>query len=167
MKENSYLQIKNYFENLVNQSNFLNDFVGFFAREWAIKKNRLNGLSSPILALFKYELGFDGPDNNTVAVRKIGFAILFNNLASDDIEAQYTSIHNAEALAIKVLSRIRHDSYDSSHFLYNSFIKESVDIQSLELSGNEFGVEVTFNLRNKQLLLVHQEDWKDILHECL
>jgi hypothetical protein len=38
MKENSYLQIKNYFENLVQQSKFLNDFVGFFSREWAEKK---------------------------------------------------------------------------------------------------------------------------------
>ena len=167
MKENSYLQIKNYFENLVQQSNFLNDFVGFFSREWAEKKNTVKGLQEPVLSLWKYELGFDGPENNTIAVRKIGFAIMYNEVKADDLEAQYNAIHNAEALAIKVLSRIRHDNYDTSHFLYNSFMKESVEVSPVELSGNEFGVEVTFNLKNKQLLQVHVEDWKDIPHECL
>lgn len=167
MKENSYLEIKNYFENLVQQSKFLNDFVGFFSREWAEKKNTVKGLQEPVLSLWKYELGFDGPENNTIAVRKIGFAIMYNEVKADDLEAQYNAIHNAEALAIKVLSRIRHDNYDNSHFLYNSFIKESVEISPVELSRDEFGVEVTFNLKNKQLLQVHVEDWKDIPHECL
>ena len=124
-------------------------------------------MQEPVLSLWKYELGFDGPENNTIAVRKIGFAIMYNEVKADDLEAQYNAIHNAEALAIKVLSRIRHDNYDNSHFLYNSFIKESVEISPVELSRDEFGVEVTFNLKNKQLLQVHQEDWKDIPHECL
>lgn len=163
----SYLNTKNYFKTLVAQSNFLNDFVGFSSREWLAKKNSAAGLQEPILSLWKYELGFDGPENNTVAVRKVGFAIMYNTISSDDLEAQENAINDAEHLAIKVLSRIRHDNYQSSHFLYNAFIKESVKIDPVELSGNEFGVEVTFNLKNKQLLQIHQEDWKDILPECL
>lgn len=167
MKENSYLQVKDYFENLVQQSNFLNDFVGFFEREWATKTASVKGLKSPCLALFKYNLGFDGPEQNTIAVRKTGFAIMFNDIKAGDYQAQYQAIHDAEALAVKVLSRIRHDNYDDSHFLYNAFLKDSVDISPVELSGNSFGVDVLFNFKNKQKLIVQVEDWKDIPHVCL
>lgn len=167
MKENSYTQIRNYFENLVKQSNFLNDFVGFSSLEWLAKKNSVQGLQEPVLSLWKYELGFEGPENNTIAARKVGFAIMFNTIKSDDLVSQENAKNEAEQLAIKVLSRIRHDNYQSTHLLYNSFIKESVDIVPVELSNDEFGVEVTFSLKNKQLLQVHQEDWKDILPECL
>lgn len=166
MNDNSYILTKNYFENLVAQSNFLNDFVGFFQREWANRTASVKGLQSPTLALFKYELGFDGPDNNTVAVRKIGFGIMFNKIKPDDLAAQYQAINDAEFLATKVLARIRYDNFLTDHFLYNSFLKESVEINPVELSGSEFGVEVTFNLKNKQSLKVLTEDWKDIDKVC-
>ena len=166
MQENSYIQIKNYFENLVNQSKFLNDFVGFFQREWANRTASVKGLKTPSLALFKYELGFDGPDQNTVAVRKIGFAIMFNQIKPDDLEAQYIAIHDAEQLAIKVISRIKYDNNTPNHFLWNSFLKDSVEINPVELSAGEFGVDVLFNFKNKQLLKVNPEDWKDINSIC-
>ena len=167
MKENSYRQIKDYFENLVTQSKFLNGFAGFFQRELADKLTKSNGMQSPYLAMFKYNLGFDGPDQNTIAVRQIGFAIIFRNIKPGAIENQYTAIDDAEKLAIKILSRIKYDASQSDHLLYNSFLKESVDIQPLELANNDFGVEVTFNLKNTQKLTCHLEDWKDIIHECL
>ncbi len=166
MKENSYIEVKNYFENLVEQSNFLNDFVGFFQREWANKTASVKGLKSPTLALFKYELGFDGPDQNTLAVRKIGFAIMFNRVKRDDLEAQYNAIHEAEKLAVKILARIRYDNFLSGHILYNSFLKDSVEITPVELSGSEFGVDVQFNLKNKQNLKIDEADWKDIDNIC-
>ena len=166
MKENSYLQTKNYFENLADQSNFLNDFVGFFQREWATATASVKGLQSPILALFKYENGFEGPDHNTIAVRKIGFAIMFNDVAADDYDAQYNAISEAERLSGKVLARLRYDNYQQDHFLYNSFLKETVEISPVELSGNEFGVEVLFSLKNKQSLVLIPDDWKDIDQVC-
>ena len=167
MQENSYIKTKDYFENLVNQSNFINDFVGFFQREWADRTASVKGLNSPTLALFKYDLGFEGPEQNTIAVRKIGFAVMFNNIKAGDLDAQYTAIHDAEQLALKILARIRHDNYEKEHFMYNSFIKESVEINPVELSGNEFGVDVLFSMKNIQKLFVIQEDWKDFPHECL
>lgn len=167
MKQISYLMLKNYFENLCSNAKFLNSFVGYFSREFADKINTVEGLQDPSLVLFKYNLNFEGEEQNSLAIRPVGFGILFNNIASDDLEAQYNAIDVAEALAIKVLSRIRHDSFDQSHILYNSFIKNSVNIEPLELSANCFGVEVTLSLKNKQLLQVHQEDWEDIPHECL
>lgn len=166
MKENSYIEIKNYFENLVNQSNFLESFTGFFAREWAEKTNTSTGLQEPVLSLWKYELGFDGPGEKALAVRKVGFAIIYNSIKPDELDAQYQAIDDAEKLAIKVLSRINLDNYKQNHLLYNSFIKDSVVIAPLELSGNEFGVDVTFNLKNKQLLIVSEEDWKDLGSIC-
>lgn len=166
MKENSYLAIKNYFEYLSIQANFINDFVGFFQREWANRTSSFKGLKTPALALFKYDLGFDGPDQNTVAVRKIGFAIMFNNIKPDDLEGQYIAIHDAEQIALKVLSRIRYDSNTPDHPLFNSFLKDSVEINPVELSGGEVGVDVLFNFKNKQLLKVDPEDWEDIEKVC-
>ncbi|WP_313361425.1 hypothetical protein, partial [Empedobacter sp.] len=90
---------KDYFDNLVDQSNFLNDFVGFFQREWANRTAAVtNKLASPNLTLFKYKLGFDGPEENTIAVRQIGFAIMFNKIDTANYEAQYNAIDLAEKL---------------------------------------------------------------------
>lgn len=166
MKENSYIQIKDYFENLVEQSNFLNEFVAFFEREWTAKKAKVGGIKAPALALFRYELGFEGNDQNTIAVRKIGFAIMFNKIPAGDFSAQYNAIYAAERLAIKVLSRIRNDSYNQDHFLYNSFLKETVEIKPVELSASDFGVDVLFSIKNKQILKVDSEDWNDLDHIC-
>lgn len=166
MEANSYKKMKDYFQELVEQSNFLNDFVGFFQREWANRNASFKGLESPSLTLFKYKLGYDGPEENTVAVRQIGFAIMFNDIKVDDYEAQYNAIDLAEKMAEKVLSRIKFDNHKEGHLLYNSFIKDSVDISPVELSASDFGVEVFFNLRNKQLLRVDPIDWKDIDKVC-
>ena len=166
MKENSYIQIKNYFEELVHQSNFLFDFVGFFEREWRAKQASLAKIKVPVLALFKYDLGFEGPEQNSIAVRKIGFAIMFNKIPAGDFSAQYNAIYEAEKLAIKVLSRIRIDSNNPDHFLYNSFLKDSVEIKPVELSSSDFGVDVIFSLRIKQILNVDVSDWKDLNHIC-
>ena len=84
----------------------------------------------------------------------------------DDFEGQYNAIDTAEKLAIKVLSRINFDSNTQSHFLWNSFLKDSVVINPVELTGNDFGVEVFFNFKNKQPLKVELEDWKDINKIC-
>lgn len=166
MQENSYNQVKYYFENLVEQSNFLNDFVGFSQREWANRTASVKGLQSPSLTLFKYKLGFDGPEENTIAVRQIGFAIMFNDVKADDYEAQYNAIDLAEQFAVKVLARIRFDNNNQEHFLFNSFLKDSVEIAPVELSASDFGVEVFFNLKNKQLLQVSADDWEDLDAVC-
>ncbi|MDR2205750.1 MAG: hypothetical protein LBE36_06320 [Flavobacteriaceae bacterium] len=165
-KQNSYLKIKNYFENIVHQSNFLNEFIGFFEREWTTKKASFAGIKSPVLALFRYELGFDSPNENALAVRKVAFAIMLKTEKPDDFSAQYSAIDVAEKLALKVLSRINFDSNTQDHFLWNSFLKDSVVINPVELSANDFGVEVFFNLKNKQLLKVNIEDWQDIDSVC-
>lgn len=168
MQENSYNQIRNYFKNLVEQSKFLNGYSGFFQRELVQKITNYSApLQAPYLALFDYKLGFDGPDNNTIAIRKIGLALMYNKVKSDDLELQYNAIHNAEQLAAKLMSRVKFDSDNPEHFLYRSLIKDSVEISAVELSATDFGVEIFFSIQNKQLLIMHTEDWKDIPYECL
>lgn len=168
MHTNSYLQIKDYFRDLVENSEFIQDFVGFFSREYKSREASYykKGLKSPTLALFRYELGFDGDGVNAVAVRKIGFIIIFNDVKNDDYDEQYKAIHEAENLALKVIARIRWDNTQKEHFLYNSFLQDSVEIHPLELNLNNFGVEVFFNLKNKQSLIVDANDWKDIDGIC-
>lgn len=164
--QTSYLQLKNYFRNLQEQSNFLKTFVGFSEREWNTMKARRLGIEAPVLALFRYELGFESPEVKALAVRKIGFAIMLKVAKPDDFEGQTVAIDTAEQLALKLLSRINYDSNLRDHFLWNSFLKASVQINPVELSANDFGVEVFFNIKNPQSLKVDLADWKDITSIC-
>ncbi len=166
MENNSYIKIKHYFEDLVAHHRHINAFSGYFNRELQNQEASFDGLASPYLALFKYQLGLEGPKQNTVAVRKVAFAVMFNDVPADDFEAQYTAIDNAEQLSLTVLSRVQFDNNDKTHLLYNTFIKESVRIIPVELSNTAFGVEVHFSLKNPQRLTVNLEDWKDIDKLC-
>ncbi len=166
MENNSYIKIKDYFRNLVDNHKQINAFSGYFNRDLQNQEASYDGIASPYLALFKYQLGLEGQKQNTVAVRKVAFAVMFNNVPADDFEAQYTAIDNAEQLALSVLARMQFDNNDKTHLLYNTFIKESVRILPVELSNTAFGVEVHFNLKNPQKLTVNIEDWEDIDKIC-
>lgn len=166
MKTNSYLQSKNYFDELVQKHKKINEFIGFFNRELHEKQGSFDGIASPYLALFKYEAGLDGPEQNTIAVRKVAFALMRTDVATDDFDAQYQAVDECEKLALSVLARIRYDSNNRNHFLYNSFLKESVRILPVELSSQSYGVEVYFNLKNPQPLIVNPDEWSDIDEVC-
>lgn len=166
-KSNSYLKLKNYFSNLVEQSNFLNDFVGYFSRELHNKEQSTKGINSPCLALFGYNLGIEGEEMASSAVRKMSIGILYNNVPPDDYEKQYEAIDNAEALALKVVGRMKFDSNIPNHLLYNSIIKNSVEIRPIELEGvGIFGAEVSFHLKNIQRFKLSADDWKDLDKIC-
>lgn len=167
MENNGYLKLKNYFENLTTQAKFLNGFAGFFSRELANKlAARKEPLQSPYLALYKYQLGLEGDEMKTMGIRKIGFAIIINNVKPDDYEAQYAAVDTAETLALKVLARVRYDNNTKTNFLWNSLQKESITVEPVELSRSDFGVEVTFDLKNGQSLKLDSTDWKDINTIC-
>jgi hypothetical protein len=167
MNEASYLQIRDYFQNLATHSAVLKDFVAFSQREWANRTASTQGIESPYLVLYKYEMGFQGPEENTLAVRHLGFAIMVqDNALQDDFEAQYTGINTAEQIALKILARIRYDSFNQEHFLYNSFMKETVVITDVEISAGEMGVDVFFSIKNKQTLKCDAADWADLDTTC-
>lgn len=166
MQDNSYLKIKDYFKKIVTNHTQLQTFSGYFNRDLQNQLASYDGITSPYLALFKYELGLDGPKQNTVAVRKVAFAIMLDNVTPDDFEAQYNAIDKAEKLALSVLARMQMDNNDKNHLLYNTFLKDSVRILPVELSNSSFGVEVYFNLKNKQSLTVNVNDWNDVDGVC-
>lgn len=166
MQETNFIEVKNYFENLVAQSNFLKDFTGIFAREFHAKINSADGMESPILAMFKYEKGEDSAGQNTIAVRKLGLSILFNDIASDDIPLQYEKISEAELYADKLIARIRLDSSKKDNVMFNSFLPNTVQILPVEFNGNNFGVDVFFSLKHKQNNAVNLEDWQDLENTC-
>ncbi len=166
MKNNGYLKTKNYFQEIVAKNLKINEFVGYFTRDLHHKQASFKGLNSPYLALFKYELGLDGERQNTVAVRKVGFAVMRTKVSADDFEAQYAAIDECEKIALQVLARIRYDNNNREHFLYNSFLKDSVRVLPVELSSQSYGVEVFFNFKNPQSLEVVPDDWEDIDSVC-
>ncbi len=164
--ENSYNKIKNYFEFITEKHRSLKGFSGFSSRELLNKVGRKKSIDSPYLALFKYELGLEGPAQRTMAVRKLGFAVMFTKIDPDDFEAQYNAKDEAEKIALQVVARFRFDSNNKAHFLFNSFLKESVRILPVDLSANSFGVEVYMSLKNSQSLALNPEDWEDIDSVC-
>lgn len=167
MHETSYLQLKHYFEDIAEKSNFLGDFVGYFARELRNREQSVKGINFPCLALFNYNFGIDGEAMATsTAVRNLSFAILLNAPA-DDYESQYQAIDTAEKLALKVASRMRFDSNKPQHFLYNAFLKNTLEIRPIELEVSRlFGVEVNFQLKNQQSLKLNPNDWNDVEKVC-
>lgn len=166
MQNNSYNSVKKYFSQLVENHNEIRSFVGFFNRELQHKEASRYGLPSPYLALFGYEIGLDGGKPNTVAVRKIQFAVMASGVPADDFEAQYAAIDRAEQLALSVLSRIQFDNNDKEHLLYNTFVKDSVRILPVELSNTAYGVEVYFHLKNPQNLTLNPDLWADVEKRC-
>ncbi len=166
MKNNGYLEIKDYFQQIVAKNKKINEFVGYFTRDLHHKQAAFTGLPSPYLALFKYKLGLDGGPQNTVAVREVGFAVMRTDVADDDFEEQYKAIDECEQMALQILARIRYDNNNREHFLYNSFMKDSVRILPVELRSQSYGVEVFFSFKNPQKLVVAPDEWEDIDSVC-
>lgn len=113
-----------------------------------------------------YSLGLSGPEQNTISLRKVRFAIMYNSVSEDDFTKQYQAIDNAERFILKVLARIRWDAANPDHFLYNAFIKDSVKIEPTELSLKSFGAECYLELKNSLSLKLASDDWKDIDGVC-
>lgn len=164
-KNNSYLKLKDYFKELVEDSNFLNSFSGYFQRELQNKEGN-DELTEPYLAIFDYSVGLSGPEQNTISVRKLTFAIIFNNVPEDDFELQYKAIDEAEEMVLQVLAKIRYDSSIEEHFLHNSFIKDSVTIEPVELNEKSFGSVGYVELKNNKSLKLLPEKWKSINNIC-
>lgn len=161
-----FIKIKDYFEALVTASTFLKSFTGIFSREFFNKQQEYEGLPSPGLSMFRYELNHESNGQNTIAVRQIGFSIFYNDIASDDFAAQYQAIADAELLANKILARIRWDSAQKDHPMFNTYLAQSPQILPFELKASSFGVDVFLSLRNPQHLSVDLDDWQDLSQVC-
>jgi len=164
-EKNSYLKMKDYFEDLVSKSTLVHSFAGYFRRE-LLNNMQSPDWDSPYLALFDYELSLSGPEQNTVSVREIGFAVMFNNIDESDLEAQYKAIDDAEKIVMKFLARIKLDAANPEHFLHGSFVKENTNITPVELDTQSFGAECRLQFKNSQTLKADAADWTDDFLTC-
>lgn len=163
---NSYLRLKDYMQHLATQHTAIQAFAGYSNRDLLTQVASRDGIASPYLALFDYKLSLFGPEQRTVATRKLGFAIMLNQVNTNDFQAQYTAIDQAETIALQIIARIRYDNNQKNHFLWNAFIKESVKINPVELSANSYGVEVFIHFKNPQALSLQPDNWKDVDTVC-
>ena len=162
-----YLQLKKYFAHLAQKHKEIKENVGYFSREIIEKTNSFAGIASPFLAIYDYELGLDGGELNTLGKRKMVFSIIFANAPFDDFEAQQEKIDQAEQIALQLLARIRWDSNDKNHFLYNAFEKDLTKIYPVEEpQAHLFGVEVEIHFSTKQPLQINPEHWEDVFLTC-
>ena len=60
MRGTSYLELKKYFNQIVEKSEFLEDFIGYFSRELRNKEQSSRGIQFPCQALFNYNFGIEG-----------------------------------------------------------------------------------------------------------
>ncbi|WP_265427885.1 hypothetical protein [Chryseobacterium sp. YIM B08800] len=164
-ENNSYLKMKDYFEDLVSKSVDVKSFAGYFRRE-LLNNMEKSDFESPYLALFDYELTFSGPEQNTISTRKIGFAVMYSNVYDDDLELQYQRIDDAEQIILEFMARMKVESADENHFLHKAFKKEGSIITPVELEDNSFGSEVTLEFNNNQSLKAHADKWTDDFLKC-
>lgn len=163
-ENNSYLKMKEYFEDLVNKSTLVKSFAGFFERD-VINQLDKDSFESPFIAINGYELSLTGPEQNTIGVRKFNFAVLYSNVP-DDIELQYKAIDDAEKIILKFIARIKLDSCNPEHFLYNSFKKDDIIILPDDLFMNCFGAYASITFHTSQSLKASAEDWTDDFLTC-
>lgn len=164
-QSNSYLKMKNYFEELAENSKDINSFSGYSNTELKTKESN-DELEEPYLAIFDYSLGLSGPEQNTISVRKLSFAVVFNNVPEDDFELRYKAIDDAEDIVLQVLAMIKHHSSIKNHFLYNSFMKDSVEIDDLELNAKSFGSVCYLELKNNTALKLQKDRWNFVPDNC-
>lgn len=165
-RSNNYNRIRNYFKNLSEKSTLLKDFAGFLDRELRNKTNSFTGISSPFLHLWKYQKGYLGENQQTMAVISVGYAILKNNISVTDFEAIYDAVDECEKIAHHVNSRIRYDSNDPNHFLFNSYLKDRTRIEPIYMEEVGFGVEVQVFFQNPQPIKLNPDEWTDIESVC-
>jgi hypothetical protein len=94
----------------------------------------------------------------------LAFSILYSGVAPDDYVAQREAVNNAEMIGLEVLSRINIESkMQSSGWLYNNFIKESVHYEELKFEKIDgyFGMEFHFDLKVLEPLVVDKAKWSD------
>lgn len=165
-KENSYNKLYLYFKQIAEKSNLIKGFAGYFERDLSNQEQSYKGISSPYLALWNYEKGYEGENSNTIAIISVGYVILRNDIPIDDIEAQYQAIDSCEQIAKSVNSRLWFDNNDRNHLLYNAFIKEKTRIIPIDMEGVGFGVQVEVFFKNPENLKLNPDDWSDVDSIC-
>lgn len=158
---NDYNILRGYFQHIAENSKWIKDFAGFMERELREKTNSFSGIPSPFLHLWKYEKGYLGDFQPTIAVINCGYVIMRNDVDINDFEAIYTAVDECETIAHHVNSRIRRDSNDPKHFLFNSYMKDRTRVEPVYMDEVGYGVEVQVYFKNPQPIQFEPTEWLD------
>lgn len=125
-------------------------------------------ISFPAMAVESPDLdGQDSAPTNSVIGRAFFFTI-YMNPKRKDYDAQDTAIDLCERIGWKIIARMRKDSFDPTHFLYNKFKVSSVSairvgpVFTEHLYGYRFGGIIS----GEESLKVDPADWTDIDSIC-
>jgi hypothetical protein len=158
-----------YFKDLAKNHADINSFVGYSSLDFQTQINTVKGLDDFILVLYNYEAKLEGNNQRTISQRSISFAILKKVKELHDFNAQYKAIAECEVIGLEVLSRVNYDSkLDEVKWLYNNFVKESVNFKEVGLKTESglFGMEFFFDIKTPEPLTILAEKWDDIESVC-
>ena len=127
-----------------------------------------SGISFPAMAVESADLdGGDSAPTNSVIGRAFFFTV-YMNPKKTDYDGQDAAIDLCEKIGWKIIARMRKDSFDSDHFLYDKFKVSSVSaikvgpLFTQHLYGYRFGGIIS----GEESLKVDPADWDDIDSIC-
>lgn len=155
-----FLEIENYLENLVNQTDHIKTFVPLSDRDI---DNKMSGNTvGPFFVLISYKGALNENKQRTIGRRNLTFAILLK-APHDNALVQRQKIDEAEWIGLNVLSKIDLDSQlGTPDWMKHAFIKETVhyeETQYEQFSGL-FGQEFSLDLNIKNPLKYESNFWK-------
>lgn len=105
--------------------------------------------------------------SNSVVGRLFAFTV-FQNPTKGDFAQQNEMIDQCERIGLKIIARMRHDSFEKTHMLYNRFNANSVKWTKIGPLFNEelFGYRFTGIITGSESLNIDPADWSDIDTVC-
>lgn len=105
---------------------------------------------------------------STIASRTPAFTI-YMNPDDHDYDAQDAALDKCEAIGLKILARMKHDSLDPNHLLYDKFDKISwswIQVGPI-FTEKLYGYRFLGTFDSNESLQVDHNDWKDLDNNCL
>jgi hypothetical protein len=162
----SHAVIINYFEDLQKKLNGLNDFFRMDLAE--IKSAFRSAASFPCLVVESHESDFGkSKTNQSVNDRTFAFTIYYKP-ENGNFDEQNEMLDLSEAMGLKIIARMRHDTAIRTHFLFNKFKVETIKNHKVGPVFNErlYGYRFTGEFTAGEPLKVSPEDWSDIDAVC-
>ena len=150
-----------YFKELVQLSVHIKDYFRMDLKE--ITGSFRSSAQFPCLVLESHEGDLSGSSRmETVNERTLAFTI-YDKPKKSDFDDQNDKLSSAEAYGLKVIARMRYNSNQPSHFLYNRFKVENVTYHKVGPIFNEnlYGYRFQLTLLGNESLKLESTDWTD------
>lgn len=126
------------------------------------------GIEYPAFALESHEGDFSGSSKHSTVLNKtFAFSILFDPKRGN-FDQQNEYLNTAESIGIQFIARMRLDSANKDHFLYNALKIDEIKFHKVGpiFSSKLYGYRFEVSLNNNGSLKVDPSKWKDIDSVC-